>query len=45
MGKNARARVMEMFTWEVAARNTLRVYTEAIEKSHGYVVEDPAPES
>jgi glycogen(starch) synthase len=43
MGKNARARVLDMFSWDVAARNTIRVYEEAIEQSHGYAKDVPAP--
>ena len=31
MGVNARRRVLESFTWDMAASNTLRVYEEAIE--------------
>lgn len=31
MGLNARRRVLESFTWDTAAGNTLRVYEEAIE--------------
>ena len=31
MGLNARKRVLESFTWDIAASNTLRVYEEAIE--------------
>ncbi len=31
MGANARRRVLESFTWDMAASNTLRVYEEAIE--------------
>ncbi len=31
MGQNARRRVLESFTWDIAASNTLRVYEEAIE--------------
>lgn len=31
MGINARRRVLESFTWDTAASNTLRVYEEAIE--------------
>lgn len=31
MGLNARKRVLESFTWDIAAINTLRVYEEAIE--------------
>jgi glycogen(starch) synthase len=31
MGDNARKRVLESFTWDIAANNTLRVYEEAIE--------------
>lgn len=30
LGKNGRKRVLEYFTWEVAARNTLRVYEEIL---------------
>lgn len=37
MGINARRRVLDMFSWDVAARNTIRVYEEAIEQSHGNV--------
>ena len=35
MGKNGRERVLEQFTWEIAAEDTLRVYAEAIQKMHG----------
>jgi len=31
MGINARRRVLESFTWDISASNTLRVYEEAIE--------------
>jgi glycosyltransferase involved in cell wall biosynthesis len=31
MGANARRRVLESFTWDIAASSTLRVYEEAIE--------------
>ncbi|HTX43754.1 MAG TPA: glycosyltransferase family 4 protein [Methanocella sp.] len=31
MGLNARRRVLESFTWDIAASNTLRIYEEAIE--------------
>jgi glycosyltransferase involved in cell wall biosynthesis len=31
MGNNARRRVLESFTWDIAASNTLRVYEEAVE--------------
>ncbi len=43
MGDHARARVLDMFTWEVAARNTIRVYEEAIEQSHGFAKDRPSP--
>ncbi|AEA47228.1 glycosyltransferase family 4 protein [Archaeoglobus veneficus] len=31
MGKNARRRVLECFTWEIAARNTISVYKEVMQ--------------
>jgi len=31
MGLNARERVLESFTWDIAASNTLRVYEEAVQ--------------
>ncbi len=35
LGRNARKRVLEEFTWEKAARQTMKVYEEAIEVSRG----------
>ncbi|MDD1672401.1 MAG: glycosyltransferase family 4 protein [Methanomicrobiales archaeon] len=42
MGVNARNRVLEQFTWDIAAKNTLQVYEEAIEMSHGTRKNPPA---
>jgi len=36
LGENGRRRVLEYYTWEVAARNTLRVYEEVLDNhKHG----------
>ncbi len=40
MSKNARARVLEMFTWEKVAEDTLQVYEEAIRAYKKRVVEE-----
>ncbi|MDD1675746.1 MAG: glycosyltransferase family 4 protein [Methanomicrobiales archaeon] len=43
MGDNGRKRVLSLFTWRRAAEETIRVYEEAIEKSHGFAEDGLAP--